>query len=70
MEERLLTWHDLNRCFFLGSLDPVWKIVELMEDTVLCNMLGTEDCVVLPHEMVAPLLSQYEEYWDEVARAF
>jgi len=61
-----LTWQDLGRCFFLGSHDPVWVVKEVLETTALCNMVGTEDFVVLPHDMVIPLLEEYEEYWSTV----
>ena len=64
----LLNWHDLNRCFHLGTTGPVWKVVELMDETCLCNMVGTEDCAVLPQGMVAQLLRDYDDYWDEVRR--
>lgn len=65
-----LSWHDLNRCFFLGCTTPVWKVVELMDDTetCLCNMVGTDDCAVLPQGAVARMLEEYDLYWDEVRR--
>ena len=61
-----MTWHDLNRFFHLGTVECIWKVVEVMEETALCNMVGTDDCVVLHHQMLVPLLREYEEYWQEV----
>jgi hypothetical protein len=59
--DALLSYHDLGRCSHLGSLDAVWKVVEVLQDTALCNMIGTEDCIIFPQEMVAPLIEEYEE---------
>lgn len=58
-----LSYHDLNRYFYLGSSEPIWKVVEIMDETCLCMMVGTNDCAVLSQHMVAPLLEEYDEYW-------
>jgi len=59
-------YNDLGRCFHLGSHDPVWKVVEVYDTEAACQMIGTDDFVILPHEMVVPLLDEYDEYWSQI----
>ena len=58
--------NDLGRCFHFGSMDALWKVIELLDGAALCEMVGTDDCIKLSQDTVLPLLDEYEEYWAEM----
>lgn len=61
-----VTFHYLGRCFHLGSRVAVWKVSEIKDETILCQMIGTEDLVVLPHETVLELIEEYEDQYADM----
>ncbi len=55
----------LNRFFHFGSPEPLWKVVEIINDMCLCNMIGTNDCAMLPQKKVSLIIEEYEESFDD-----
>jgi hypothetical protein len=60
-----LCHQDINKCFHLGTVEVLWKVIELIENNCLCNMMGSNDYIILPQHMVALLLEEYDEYYAE-----
>ena len=67
--QRTLSWLDLKRFFHLGTIDCLWQVVEIFDNEAMCNMVGTDDHVVLPQGLVKELCEDYDDYWSAVMYA-